>query len=188
MSDEKPVKIRRKAPREFAMTPHAFARDPSLSDKAFRLWIVLQSHADYDDRDCHPYQSTLATEMGCSRVTIWRVQNELIERGLLEIESGRSDGSANIYTVLDPLPNPEGPSLVNDPPIASARHPSIADETPGLSSVKDKGNENQLTRIIDDSEGPELSPVDMEPDPELPHHIAELRIAMDPTQRKAVGQ
>lgn len=133
MSDE-PIKVRRKSAQPFAMVPHTLARDPDLSDKAFRLWIVLQSHADFDERDCSLFQSTLAREMNTSRTSVWRAQSELIDRGLLELESGRNAGAANVYIVVD---NPGGVFHPRDTP-------SRAHATPGVSPTRDKENENQL--------------------------------------------
>jgi hypothetical protein len=154
------------------MVPHDFARDGTLGDKAFRLWIVLQSHADYDDRDCRLYQSTLATEMDCARVTVWRAQNDLVQRNLLEIESGKTDGAANIYTLIDP---PEG-YFTGETPLSRPRDtPYRAGETPGISPMKDKGNENQFNEI---KALPNLSPVDIEPPPDIPARGADLRAHM----------
>ena len=179
MADQQ-IKVRRKSERPFAMVPHGFARDPSLSDKAFRLWIVLQSHADFDSRDTKLFQSTLAEEMDCSRVTIWRYQTELVERQLLEIESGQSQGKPNVYVVLDP---PAGSFTAEIPPISQLKDGvfhqrdtgSFTAEIQGVSPVKDiKDNKNSLNEMGDAV----VRPV------EVPGRVAELR---DRISSKAVG-
>lgn len=97
-----PIEVRRKRNQCFVSIPCELARDGTLSDKGMRLWIVLQSYADWTDRDCFPSHATLANDMGCTDRTVRRAIEELEDRGLLEITSGKTAGKSNIYTVCDP--------------------------------------------------------------------------------------
>jgi biotin operon repressor len=96
------IRVRRKRQHLFAAVPHEIVRDGTLSDKAFRLWVVLQSYADWDDQSAYPSVRTLAQNCGCSRASVERAQRELSERGLLEIDSGKAAGETNVYTIVEP--------------------------------------------------------------------------------------
>lgn len=96
------IRVRRKRQNGYAQIPYSVIRDSDLSDKALRMWLVLESYADWDDDTCYPSMTTLADHMGTTRQTIHRAQKELVERGLLEVESGQEAGTSNLYTVVDP--------------------------------------------------------------------------------------
>jgi Helix-turn-helix domain len=96
------IQVKRRRQR-FAMVPHAVVRNPDLSDKAVRLYGVLESYADYTDRDCWPSVETLATDCGrCHRATVQRAVRELVKARLLQVDSGKAAGQPNVYTLLDP--------------------------------------------------------------------------------------
>lgn len=101
------IQVHRKRP-PFAQIPHALLRDPTVSDKALRLWVVLDTYADRDERDCFPSVARLCEDLGCSRATINRAQGELVDRGLLFVESGKDAGRSNVYTLVDPIPGDPG--------------------------------------------------------------------------------
>ena len=122
------MRVRRRRAHNFAAVPHKLARDSSLSDKALRVWLVLQCYADWDDDTCYPSMDTLSDDMGCSRSTVKRAVADLVERGLLLVESGQQAGKPNVYTVCDEpveklseqvegsvISGPGGGSLVDHP-------------------------------------------------------------------------
>lgn len=123
---EKRIAVRRRRREKFAQVPHGISRDPTLSDKALRLWVVLQCYADWDDHDCFPSMGTLATDMGCHRATVIRAVEELTVRQLLEVESGQKRGEPNVYTVIDPVggnaPTQQGCSTHATPGSAPTQH------------------------------------------------------------------
>lgn len=124
MTQADTFRVRRKRPRQFAQVPYGIARDPTLSDKALRLWVVLESYADYNDRDCYPSMDTLAGHLNCHRATIARAVKELTLRGLLEVASGQRAGASNNYILVDP--EPPGCSTHATPPTAPTRDPGGA--------------------------------------------------------------
>ncbi|MDE2096420.1 MAG: helix-turn-helix domain-containing protein [Patescibacteria group bacterium] len=95
------INVRRRRSTAFAIVPHPIAKDPSLSDKAIRLWLLLACYADYSDRECWPTIRTLAKEMGCSTRSVTRTLPELVSRRLLEISSGKEEGGASVYVLVD---------------------------------------------------------------------------------------
>ena len=119
VNDQDTVRVRRKRVRQFSQVPHSLARDGSLGDKAFRLWIVLESYADYQERDCYPKIATLAEHCGASYSTVQRALKELIGRGLLEVESGKEAGLPSTYVLVDPG---GGRSPMTDPATGEVGH------------------------------------------------------------------
>lgn len=89
----------------FAMVPSAYLNDPTLSDRALRHWLILQDHSGMDER-IFPGWDRLAVLMSCHRSTVYRTQLELVDRGMLRVESGKQKGSSNRYFVIWPLSHP----------------------------------------------------------------------------------
>ncbi len=121
MSEDGGIEVRRQHRPNFAAVPLALARDGTLGDKAYRLWIVLLSYADFSDRSAFPKVSTLAADCGCAVATVWRAQSVLVKRGLLQVDSGKERGKANIYTLLEPVDNPAEVSRPRERGIAPTR-------------------------------------------------------------------
>lgn len=69
-----------------------------LSDKAFRLYSLLQSMAYGDKIQVYPSQKYLAVALRCSIRTIQRALKELVKAGLISIR--RRGSISNIYTLL----------------------------------------------------------------------------------------
>lgn len=67
-------------PTPFAMVPEALLYDPSLSDKAVRLYAVLRRHGD-DPENCYPSKRRLSDLMGCSPSSLGRPAKELEDAG-----------------------------------------------------------------------------------------------------------
>jgi hypothetical protein len=131
-----PIQIRRRRRDPFAAVPARLARDPEISDKAKVLWAVLDTYADYTDRDCWPTVATLAKACGdCHRATVARAQKELVRAGWLEVASGKETGMANTYTLLDgPAPGGQGVLHGCDTPRAPTRDPGGAPAREGGSA------------------------------------------------------
>jgi DNA-binding transcriptional MocR family regulator len=125
--DEEVIEVTRQQSTLWSATPRALARDGTLSDKAFRLWIVLASYADRSTGECFPKVRALTDHCGCHRSTIWRAQAELIDRGLLEVETRRAQRRPNLYTIIDPVdhvaPTRRAPRRAHaTPAVAPTRH------------------------------------------------------------------
>lgn len=69
-----------------------------LSDKAFRLYSLLQSMAYRDKITCYPSQKYMAVALRCSVRTIQRALTELKDAGLISIR--RRGSISSIYTLL----------------------------------------------------------------------------------------
>lgn len=82
----------------FSVVPEHLIRDKGLSDRAFRLWCVLDRYAGANE-DAFPLRRTLATDLDTSVKSIDRALSELVARGWLHKER-RRDGDSNTYTLL----------------------------------------------------------------------------------------
>lgn len=69
-----------------------------LSDKAFRLYSLLQSMCYNDKISCYPSQSYLACALRCSVRTIQRALKELRDNKLITI--ARRGSTSNLYTLI----------------------------------------------------------------------------------------
>ncbi|KEI89303.1 transcriptional regulator [Clostridium botulinum B2 433] len=69
-----------------------------LSDKAFRLYTLLQSMCYGDKITCYPSQKYLATALRCSVRTIQRALTELKKFNLISIK--RRGSISNVYYLL----------------------------------------------------------------------------------------
>jgi DNA-binding MarR family transcriptional regulator len=132
----------------FVPVPNAFARDPTFSDKAFRLDVLLGTWANHGDEDQRAWPSlgTLAEMMGCHPATVRRALTELVDRGRVQIESGKATGEPNLYHLLDP----EGHALVDDPLTEGSRTHARGGRAPTRAGVahprasnKNQKNKNQ---------------------------------------------
>jgi hypothetical protein len=72
-----------------------------ISHRAFKLWCVLNRYADAAHQ-CFPSMRRLCADVGCSRMTVYRLELELIEAGLLDIDVRKSKGLPNLFTVQIP--------------------------------------------------------------------------------------
>ena len=82
----------------FTTLPEHLIRDKRVSDRAVRLWCILDRYAG-GDGEAFPLRATLADDLSCSVATVDRAINELVQRGWLAKER-RGDGDSNIYTLL----------------------------------------------------------------------------------------
>jgi hypothetical protein len=103
------IQIRHERRQHFAQLPHEIVRNPAISDKAIRLRAVLESYVNWQDRTCYPSIGTISTDMGCSSASVKRAIQELVDRDLLRVQSGKETGSSNVYVLRDPpVENPPG--------------------------------------------------------------------------------
>jgi hypothetical protein len=77
--------------------PKRLFMDKTISDKAVRLYLVLEHFAG-NSGSCCPTQAQLSEIMsGASRVTLWNLSKELSNHGFIRIEK---TGRKNIYNML----------------------------------------------------------------------------------------
>ena len=90
----------------YAVIPAAAATDAHIKPRDLQLLCVLGRHTD-DLGWCRRSQVKMASEMGCSRGTVFNAIERLIKRGYLErhiVESESGRDSAHLYrVVLDPV-------------------------------------------------------------------------------------
>lgn len=123
----------------FVPVPLPIARDSTLTDKELRLWVVLRSYCHFGtDHGARPSWSRIQSEVGCSRATLWRAQKGLIDKGLLEVESGMEEGKPNTYVVCDP----PGWGGVTDetPPGSSTRPQGVSSTRPNQETLIPRAN------------------------------------------------
>ena len=79
---------------------NSLIQDPTLSDGQFRLFCLVLSY-DWKSKGegCTAKQETLAAHMNCSKRTIRRLQSELEERGMIELE--QRSRQTNVIRVVD---------------------------------------------------------------------------------------
>lgn len=86
----------------FTMVPDGVLLEADLSDRAFRLWVILRRRADYQTGECYPSRSWMAERLRCSRDTVDRAMTELLDLGAVTKESrydDRGDQTSNLYVV-----------------------------------------------------------------------------------------
>jgi len=162
---EEPVVVRRRRRSGYAQVPYELIRDPTIGDKPLRLWILLESYASWETGRSWPTARTLMRSMGCSKMTLWRAMQSLIERGLVEVESGQSTGGPNVYTVVDPdavlaqepVNGTEGGGITHDtggvsPTIRGGYHPRYTPPTGTVLLKQEPRNKNQELLSADGAE------------------------------------
>jgi hypothetical protein len=87
------------------MIPVRFARDAvrgtDLSLKARYLLAILVCYAN-PAKICHPSDAELTDVTGMSRWSLQRARRELIDAGLVDINSGQGRGRRTVYLLLMP--------------------------------------------------------------------------------------
>lgn len=109
MTSSTPDIIRSALPR-YGRVPRDLLRDPNLSDRAVRLYGLLDDYAGSDGK-AFPSRQTLADAMGCSLSAVDRVLRELDGAGWMLREPRMAGGrqSSNLYTLT------AGPQAVDEP-------------------------------------------------------------------------
>ena len=88
----------------FAMVPVQLLRSPSVSSHAVRVFLLLDSYANWTTQEAFPAQARLAEDMGVSLATVKRAIAEVAAAGYLEVQQ-RTDARGMrvgaIYTLFD---------------------------------------------------------------------------------------
>ncbi|MDO6353554.1 DnaD domain protein [Caloramator sp. CAR-1] len=72
-----------------------------LSANAKLLYVILCMYANRD-KECFPSYETLLNDTGIkSRATLANAIKELIDKGILEVISGKEEGKSNVYIIKD---------------------------------------------------------------------------------------
>lgn len=82
----------------FTVVPEHLTRDARVSDRAFRLWCILDRYAGADGA-AFPLRQRLADDLQCSVATLDRTITELVSQGWMS-KARRYRGGPNDYTVL----------------------------------------------------------------------------------------
>lgn len=153
-------RIRARKAYRFAMIPERLIRDTGISDRAVRLWALLDRIAMGADA-AMPTRGQLAKALGCSPSSVDRAVAELIKAGWLECASGRYSGSASEYVITDApaigwVPGPDdllAPSGLGGF-ITSDEPPFVASDEPGSSPVTNPRGPELRKRRTESKENP----------------------------------
>lgn len=103
----------------FALVPERLLLAP-VSDRAIRLWCLLDRHADKEGR-AYPGRRRLAEQLGASEASLKRALAELVDHGMVRVKARyRPDGgrTSNDFWLWPSLPDDPTPAhLRADPPI-----------------------------------------------------------------------
>jgi hypothetical protein len=79
--------------------PDWLSKRQDLGAGAKMVFARLARYAG-DDGYCYPSYKTIADEIGMARITVIKAVGQLVEKGLLQVESGMQIGKANRYFFL----------------------------------------------------------------------------------------
>lgn len=102
----------------FAMVPEWVLLNTDLSPQAIRLYLVLDRHADKDDRTAYPSRARLGELLGVSAKTVDRALAELIAVGAVTAEKRydlAGDPTTNRYLVHVVPPEGVAPRMTPPP-------------------------------------------------------------------------
>jgi biotin operon repressor len=125
-----------------------------ISDRALRLWILLDRYAGKDG-EAFPSRGRLAKDLGCSLASVDRAIRELLAEGWLTIE--HRTGTSNLYTVEnDPTTVVTGDDHKEAAPTESSPTDSLFAEAAPPPSAGDRPESrtkrvNRLARHVCDS-------------------------------------
>lgn len=142
----------------FTVTPEHLIRDRRISDRAVRLWMLLDRYAG-DNGAAFPLRSTLAEDLTCSPSTVDRAIGELVRHGWLTKER-RSAGDVNLYTLMvaPPEAKPATKSKKRQVrPGGLVTHDDTPPETGGLVTHDDTLSSPMTTPLVTHDEYKEAS-------------------------------
>jgi DNA-binding MarR family transcriptional regulator len=84
----------------YAVVPNALLRDPRVSDRAVRLYAVLDGRRAHRQAGIRVGQATLAADLGASESTVKRAAEELEEAGWLR---RRRTGRTSLWHLTNPV-------------------------------------------------------------------------------------
>lgn len=96
--------LRRRTSRSFSQVPEDLICDQRVSDRGVRLWALL-------DRCCKgttvsmPTRQMLAEVLDCSLRSLDYAMTSLLENGWVARQSGRLEGRASIYELIEDTPS-----------------------------------------------------------------------------------
>lgn len=143
----------------FAQLPEWILFHPDLSDRAVRLFAVLDRFAG-DSTDCWPSRAKLAERMGCTVDTIDRAKAELVKAGAIEVEhrtvckpGGKPRHTSNLYV------------LVGTPPEQGGRtDAATSGGTPAATGGRESAAGGGRTDAAQNESHPEREPVERDAD------------------------
>jgi len=103
--NDRPARIRNQFG-TFAQIPSDLVKDPTISDRAIRVYALLWTYSNDQDREAFPSRSQMAGDLEVSVATIDRGVGELVRRGAITVDEV-FDGprqTSNLYTIVAPLP------------------------------------------------------------------------------------
>ena len=75
--------------------------EANLSTQAKLLYVILCKYANRN-KECYPSYETLMRDISVkSKATLSNAIKELIEKGILEVVSGKEEGKSNVYIIKD---------------------------------------------------------------------------------------
>lgn len=93
----------------YGMVPEWVIVHPGLSDRAFRLYVLLARYGSSPD-DCFPSVATLADRLGVSAVTVQRGLRELVAAGCVTVvprfDGGRQTSNGYQLAMGEQPPQP----------------------------------------------------------------------------------
>lgn len=100
----------------FAQIPEDLVTDPSISDRAIRVYALLWVYSNKEDLEAFPSRNTMASDLDVSKATIDRGVGELVRRGAITVEETFAGDrqTSNLYTIIAPLPpRPEASEVIH---------------------------------------------------------------------------
>lgn len=140
----------------FSIVPENLIRDPHLTDRAVRLWCILDRYAG-SNGSAFPSRGRLADDMGCSRDSIDRALSDLCAEGWLRKEQ-RTAGGVNDYVLLEGGGRTHAEGVAAPMPTGVGTH--AAQKEASLSDASEKDLEPSITASGDAS-------LFADPDPDL---------------------
>lgn len=137
----------------FTVLPEPLLRDRRVSDRAMRLWCLLDRYAGANGQ-AFPKRKRLAGDLDCSVATLDRAMEELVATGWLH-KARREEGGVNDYTLLDgaegllthedtPTSEDTDSSSTRTPPLAgddTQKEASLSEPEPSETSELRSGDE-----------------------------------------------
>lgn len=112
---DQPIRVRNRYGR-FAQVPEKLVLDPTVSDRAIRVYALLWTFSNKNGRKAWPSRQTMADTLKVTTRTIDRGIRELEDLGALAVESNFKGErqTNNVYTILVlPEPAPESRKVIH---------------------------------------------------------------------------
>ena len=146
--------IRSKSDFWFACVDLEVIRDKTLSQTAKFVFTVLCSFVTINNRGCWPSNDAVAEAAGVSKITVIRAYKELEARGIITRSTryNKNEGQTSSYTLIVG----HNAECYNEGGVSSTIQGGITDDTPPVSPVIPKGNqENNIYYSNEGDKAPE---------------------------------